>query len=157
MVSFSIRKKYEDVVSCDVVPMDMCHLLLRRLWQYDRDTCHNGKENTYSLKINGKKITLLPMKHKVTPKTQKLDKTLLSIKSFIHDCSDSDCAYMLGADLCVNNGGNGVEKNVGEVPSAIEELLGGYGDCTPIELPLGFSPMKNIQHANVSGLSLAGS
>ena len=83
MVSFSIQKKYGDVVSCNVVPMDVCHLLLGRPWQYDQDTCHNGKYNTYSLKINGK-ITLLPMKHKVTPKTQKLDKTLLSIKSYIH-------------------------------------------------------------------------
>jgi hypothetical protein len=68
MVPFSIRKKYEDVVSCNVVPMDMCHLLLGRPWQYDRDTCHNGRNNTYSLKINGKKITLLPMKHQVIPK-----------------------------------------------------------------------------------------
>ena len=50
MVSFSIQKKYEDMVSCDVVPMDVCHLLLGRSWQYDRDTSHNGKNNTYSLK-----------------------------------------------------------------------------------------------------------
>ena len=63
------------MVSCAVVPMDVCHLLLGKAWQYDRDTCHNGNDNTYSLKINGKKITLLPMKHKVTPKTQNLDKT----------------------------------------------------------------------------------
>ncbi len=34
---------------------------------------------------------------------------------------------MLDADLCVNNGGNEVEKNVDEVPSATEELLGGTG------------------------------
>ncbi len=79
------------------------------------------------MKINGKKITLLPMKHKVTSKMQKFDKTLLSIKSFIHGSSDNGYAYMLGGDLCVNNGGNEVEKNVGEVPSAIEELLGGMG------------------------------
>ena len=149
MVSFSIWKKYEDVVSCDVVPMDVCHLLLRRPWQYDRDTSHNGNNNTYSLKLNGKKFTLLSMKHKVT---QKLDKTLLLIKSFAHDHSDSGCAYMLGADLCANKGGNEVEKNMGDVPSAIKELLEEFGDYTPIELPLGLSPMKNIQHANVSGL-----
>ena len=90
----------------------------------DRDTSHNGKNNNYSLKLNGKKFTLLSMKHKVT---QKLDKTLLLIKSFAHDHSDSGCAYMLGADLYVNNEVNEVEKNVGEVPNAIEELLGGMG------------------------------
>ena len=111
----------------------------------DRDTSHNGKNNNYSLKLNGKKLTLLPMKHRVTPKTQKLDKTLLSKKLFIHDSSDSGCAYMLGADLCANNGGNEVEKNVGEVPSAIKELLEEFGGCAPMELPLGLSPMRDIQ------------
>jgi hypothetical protein len=29
-----------------VVPMNVCHLLLDRPWQYDRDVCHNGKANT---------------------------------------------------------------------------------------------------------------
>ena len=146
MVPFSIRKKYEDVVSCDVVPVDVCHLLLGRPWQYDRDTCHNGRNNTYTLKVKGKKITLLPMKHQVNPKPQKLDKTLLSTKTYICDSLELDCAYMLVADLCVTHGGNGVEESVGEVPSAIKELLEEFEDCTPIELPLGLPPMKDIQH-----------
>jgi len=30
LVSFSIRKKYFDEVWCDVVPMDVCHILLGR-------------------------------------------------------------------------------------------------------------------------------
>ncbi|XP_074570594.1 uncharacterized protein LOC141827268 [Curcuma longa] len=36
LVSFSIGKTYKDEVWCDVVPMDACHLLLGRPWQYDR-------------------------------------------------------------------------------------------------------------------------
>ena len=28
-------KDYKDEVSCDVVPMDACHILLGRPWQYD--------------------------------------------------------------------------------------------------------------------------
>ena len=146
MVPFSIRKKYEDFVSCDVVPMDVCHLLLGRPWQYDQDTCHNGRKNTCSLKVKGKKIILLPMKHQVSPKPQKLDKTLLSTNTLICDSLELDCAYMLVADLCVTHGGNGVEESVGEVPSAIKELLEEFEDCTPIELPLGLPPMKDIQH-----------
>jgi hypothetical protein len=147
IVLFSIRKKNEDVVSCDVVPMNVCHLLLERPWQYDWDICHNGRNNTYSLKINGKKITLLPMKHQVIPKSQKLDKTLLSTKTFICDSLELDCAYMLVADLCITHEGNGVEENMGEVPSAFKELLEEFEDCTPIDLPLGLPPMRDIQHA----------
>jgi hypothetical protein len=34
-----------------------------------------------------------------------------------------------------------------EIPSTIKELLEEFGDFTPIELPLGFPPMRDIQHA----------
>uniref|UniRef100_A0A2N9IR32 CCHC-type domain-containing protein n=1 Tax=Fagus sylvatica TaxID=28930 RepID=A0A2N9IR32_FAGSY len=117
----------------------------RRPWQYDRDTCHNGRNNTYSLKVKGKKITLLPMKHQVIPKPQKLE-TLLSTKTFICDSLELGCAYMLVADLCVTHGENGVGESVGVVPRAIKELLEEFADCTPIDLPLGLPPMRDIQH-----------
>ena len=103
-----------------MVPIDVCHLQLGKPWKYDQDTCHNGRNNTYSLKVNGNKITLLPMKHQVIPKPQKLDKTLLSTKTFICDSLELGCAYMLIADLCVTHGGNGMKESVGEVPSAIK-------------------------------------
>jgi hypothetical protein len=48
LVHFQIGRSKKNVVSCDVAPMDVCHLLLGRLWQYDRDTCHNARTNTYS-------------------------------------------------------------------------------------------------------------
>ncbi|KAH7682941.1 Zinc finger CCHC-type protein [Dioscorea alata] len=35
LVQFSISGKYKDEVMCDVVPMNACHLLLGRPWQYD--------------------------------------------------------------------------------------------------------------------------
>ncbi|KAF8082437.1 hypothetical protein N665_0826s0012 [Sinapis alba] len=47
LVSFSIGN-YKDSVTCDVIPMDACHLLLGRPWQFDRDATHRGKANTYS-------------------------------------------------------------------------------------------------------------
>lgn len=37
LVAFSIGT-YKEEVLCDVAPMDACHLLLGRPWQYDRDT-----------------------------------------------------------------------------------------------------------------------
>ena len=42
LVSFSIRKNYKDEVWCDVVPMDACHILLGRPWQYDWKVIHDG-------------------------------------------------------------------------------------------------------------------
>ncbi|PKU68071.1 RNA-directed DNA polymerase [Dendrobium catenatum] len=40
LITFSIRR-YKDQVWCDIVPMDACHLLLGRPWQYDRQTTHD--------------------------------------------------------------------------------------------------------------------
>ena len=52
---------YKDTVECDVVPMTVCHLLLGRPWQFDRDVRHNGRANTYQLNWQGKEIMLRPM------------------------------------------------------------------------------------------------
>jgi hypothetical protein len=60
LVSFSVGKKYFDNVWCDVVSMDACHILLGRLWQYDHSVVHEGRKNTYSLSIKGKKVVLAP-------------------------------------------------------------------------------------------------
>lgn len=35
-VTFSIGH-YKDSATCDVIPMDVCHLLFGRPWQFDRD------------------------------------------------------------------------------------------------------------------------
>ncbi|XP_074314229.1 uncharacterized protein LOC141649438 [Silene latifolia] len=61
IVSFSIGKVYKDEVICDLVPMDVCHLLLERPWEFDKNTIQQGMDNTYSFKHNGKKVTLTPL------------------------------------------------------------------------------------------------
>jgi hypothetical protein len=34
---------YNDNILCDVIPMDVCHLLVGRPWQYDRNVIHDGR------------------------------------------------------------------------------------------------------------------
>ncbi|KAF7135555.1 hypothetical protein RHSIM_Rhsim08G0252200 [Rhododendron simsii] len=46
LVSFSVGSKYKDQVWCDVVTMDVCHLLLGRPWQFDRKRIH-GKATDF--------------------------------------------------------------------------------------------------------------
>ena len=53
--------KYKDKVLCDVVPMEACHILLGRPWQFDRKVIHNGLTNEISLTHNGKKFVLQPL------------------------------------------------------------------------------------------------
>jgi len=60
-VEFQIGS-YEDGILCDVMPMDVCHVLLRRPWRYDMKAIHDGRKNTYTLEKNGHKHVLLPLK-----------------------------------------------------------------------------------------------
>ena len=60
MVTFSIGK-YRDKVLCDVVPMHVGHLLLRRLWQYDRKVQHERFHIRYSFLMERRVITLAPL------------------------------------------------------------------------------------------------
>ncbi|GJY14437.1 putative reverse transcriptase domain-containing protein [Tanacetum coccineum] len=63
-VLFSVGNTYKDNVWCDVVPMDACHLLLGRPWEYEHDITYNERTNTYSFLFREVKITLMPNKPK---------------------------------------------------------------------------------------------
>ena len=47
-------------VICDVLPMDVCHLLLGRLRLFDNHVIYHDHANTYSLKHNGCNLTMTP-------------------------------------------------------------------------------------------------
>jgi hypothetical protein len=63
LVEIKIRG-YKDEILCDVIPMDVCHLLMGRPWQYDRNVIHDGRKNTYTMEKNGRTHMLLPIKDK---------------------------------------------------------------------------------------------
>jgi hypothetical protein len=58
-VPFSIEGKYVDRVWCDVVDMNMCHLLLGKSWQDDKAAIYDETKNTYSFMLGKTKLTLL--------------------------------------------------------------------------------------------------
>jgi hypothetical protein len=69
---------YKDSIEFDVVPMMVCHLLLGRPWQFDRNVLHNGRANTYHLEFKGRKTNLQPMspQHIVNESRQKTEVNL---------------------------------------------------------------------------------
>ena len=60
-VPFSING-YEDKVECDVVTMHICHILLGRPWQFDRNVAHQGRANRFTLMHRVVFHSLLPKK-----------------------------------------------------------------------------------------------
>ena len=58
LVSFSIGK-YNDEVNCDVVPTHAGHILLNKLWKFDRKVIHNEFKNRHFFVKDNKTITLV--------------------------------------------------------------------------------------------------
>ena len=56
---------YKDEILCDIMPMDVIHILLGRPWQYDKKVVHDGRKNTYSVEKYGKRHTLSPLEGEV--------------------------------------------------------------------------------------------
>nr|KYP34616.1 hypothetical protein KK1_044415 [Cajanus cajan] len=59
-VKFSIGD-YKDKVLCDVIPMEACHILLGRPWQFDKQTIHDGLTNKISFTHKNKEIVFNPL------------------------------------------------------------------------------------------------
>nr|GEU69657.1 putative reverse transcriptase domain-containing protein [Tanacetum cinerariifolium] len=114
LVTFSTRTTYKVSVWCDVVPMDAYHLLLGRPWEYDRNTTHDGRANTYSLLFGGVKITLMSN----TPKelVNKPTGTLLTLSQFEDELEMGDevhKVFHVNLILCRVDGGDFVENYEG--------------------------------------------
>ncbi|XP_028552635.1 uncharacterized protein LOC110101527 [Dendrobium catenatum] len=60
-VHFSIGKNYDSEVVCDVIDMDVCHIILGRPWQFDVGAIHDGRANTYTFDWKGKTLRMLPI------------------------------------------------------------------------------------------------
>ncbi|KAI0529218.1 hypothetical protein KFK09_001765 [Dendrobium nobile] len=135
LVNFSIGT-YKEQLWCDVVPMDACHLLLGRPWQYDRQTIHDGTKNTYTFNYDGSPMVLVPLEEENTTKTT--EELLISYSQCRKAMQESTISYIL------------VVKEV--VPAAVtihprvQELLQEFCDVFPEEILAGLPPAREIQH-----------
>jgi len=81
-VEFHIGK-YKDKVTCDIMPMGVCHILFGRPWQYDRKVIHDGETNCYKFVKDGIKHILVPMKEEDAAETSGTKALLLGGKEFL--------------------------------------------------------------------------
>ena len=76
---------YRDEILCDVIPMDVCHILLGRPWQFDRKVIHDGRKNTYTLEKNGRTHMLLPIEDKEKKRESSSSILLMSGKYLLNE------------------------------------------------------------------------
>jgi len=132
LIKFSIGKIYQDEIWCDVVPMDACHVLLGRPWQYDRKVMHDGEKNTYTFWKDGSKVILLPLKD------EGKGETMLSERDLVKEMKVTGCCYALVVK-------KSEEEDI-SVPPKVVELLKEFVDVFPNELLDGLPPKRDIQH-----------
>ncbi|GJW81970.1 putative CCCH-type zinc finger family protein [Tanacetum coccineum] len=134
------RYNYREEVWCDVVPMDACHLLLGRPWQFDRRTIHDGMRNTYSFDKDGGKIVLGPSKFIISPRTTEVEGNYFMSKSeFSKAFEISKVSYALVIQEVRND-------DPLPPPHILIPLLKKFQSVFPEEIPTGLPPMRTIQH-----------
>jgi Reverse transcriptase (RNA-dependent DNA polymerase)/RNase H-like domain found in reverse transcriptase len=140
LVNFSIGEKYRDEVWCDVVPMDACHLLLGRPWQFDRKVHYDGFKNTYSFELNDVKITLSPSRMEMKSKPALNDSNFILSKSeFAEIFEESKIAFAL---VVKEVKGDRSTLILGPVVPLLEQ----FQNLVPDEIPAGLPPMRSVQH-----------
>ncbi|XP_058202674.1 uncharacterized protein LOC131317120 [Rhododendron vialii] len=140
LVSFSVGSTYKDQVWCDVVAMDVCHLLLGRPWQFDRRVMHDGGANTYSLMSGGTKMVLLPSKEIVAKSPVRESTNLLTRVQHEEEILATKVIFVL-----VSTASSPVVLDQ-NIPAIIQPLLSEFRDVFPMELPDGLPPLRDIQH-----------
>nr|AAQ72729.1 putative gag-pol polyprotein [Petunia x hybrida] len=122
MIKFKMGS-YVDEHLFDVVPMQACHLLFGRPWQFDRQVVHNGRVNNYTLQHEGRKFVLKPLtpkqvsddynrmkelreaaKAKSIIETSPLSKSMVAIPP--SSSTGGICAMMQAGELLRGNDGN---------------------------------------------------
>ena len=127
LVQFSIGHKYSDEVWCEVIPMDACHVLLGRPWQYDRQTKHDGFKNTYSFRKDGVNITLAPLDTRKTG-----TEALVLTKSAFMDFNKHSTPPLMYALVVAKQ-----NETHDTTPSEVKLLLEEFKEVFPNEIPAG--------------------
>ncbi|XP_020694320.1 uncharacterized protein LOC110108147 [Dendrobium catenatum] len=141
-VTFSIGKSYLCHITCDVLDMDVCHLILGRPWQYDTGAIHDGRANSYTLEWKGKRLKLVPGSHSssVGAAQNLFAARLVSGTALMRSQDQANSLLALVVhDQAVN------PSVVSHIPE-IQGLLQDYADVAATELPSALPPLRSLQH-----------
>ncbi|XP_020692653.1 uncharacterized protein LOC110106910 [Dendrobium catenatum] len=137
-VTFSIGKSYVCEVLCDVLDMDICHLILGRPWQFDVGAIHDGHENTYNFEWKQRKIRLLPCSTSDGDKElpDKSTMFVVTCQSLINSWKES--SWMLALVASTNHADEG---GGAKIPTTVRDILQCYKEVWPAALPNELPPL----------------
>eukprot|EP00253_Pinus_taeda_P030039 PITA_30039 len=138
-VEFQIGR-HKDKIICHVIPIDVCHILLGRPWQFDRSAVHDGKTNCYKFVKDGIKHTLVPIKEESAAETSGVKALLMGRKEFIKQIEDSEVNFaVIKRPKAVI-----LHTQISDLPEEIQKLLQEFGDIVVDDLPDELPPRRGI-------------
>ncbi|XP_020683521.2 uncharacterized protein LOC110100366 [Dendrobium catenatum] len=142
-VTFSIGRQYICDVLCDVLDMDMCHLILGCPWQFDAGVVYDGRANVYTLEWKGKRLRLLPkLRDDKTQTTSAATSSVMQIvsgPSLLLAWASEDPMW----SLVITDSGGSLPISI---PEEIHQLLSEFREICPEDLPATLPPLRTIQH-----------
>ncbi|XP_020887735.1 uncharacterized protein LOC110230088 [Arabidopsis lyrata subsp. lyrata] len=143
-VPISIGKHYKEEVLCDVLDIDVCHILLGRPWQYDNDVTYRGRDNVLMFTWGVHKIAMAPVLHFHKDSVKKKCSFLVmthSEKELDESFKETNCFYPV-----VIKGLMSAVKEEMSIPEDVLEILEEFKELIVDELPNELPPMRDIQH-----------
>jgi hypothetical protein len=134
---------YKDETLCDVIPMDECHILLGRLWQFDRNVIHDGRKNTYTLEKNGRTHMLLPIEEKRVKEEANTNILLMSGKELLKEVKEEQemqFVVVRKPKFILTS------TSMDDLPEEVQELLDNFVDIVVDELSNSLPPIRSISH-----------
>eukprot|EP00253_Pinus_taeda_P033803 PITA_33803 len=131
-----------DKVICDIVPMDVCHILLGRPSQYDQKFVHDRKKNCYKFVKDGIKNTLVPIKKEETTESSGIKVLLVGGKKFLKQIEYDDIKYVVVRRPRVVL----LHTEIFDLPKEIQDLLQEFSDIVVDDLPNKLPPKQSISH-----------
>jgi hypothetical protein len=142
LVEFKIGG-YRDEILCDVIPMDVCHLLLGRPWQYERNVIHDGRKNTYTLEKNGRTHMLLSIKDKEVKPEVSNTVLLMSGKELLTEVKKKEePQFIVVRKPKIVLTSTRVDDLLEEVQKLLEEFV----DIVVDELPHSLPSIRSVSH-----------
>ena len=141
---------YKDDIWCDVLPMDVGHIILGRPWLYDLDVTLHGRSNSCSFVFEGKKIKLTPLQPKPIEVNKKREVmapkglNIISHKAFERVANQESVVLALVAREVPLEIPLALHE---EPPAEVKSVLDEFQDVFPEDLPDHLPPMRDIQHA----------
>lgn len=122
--------------------MDSCHLLLGRLWQFDRKAIHDGETNSYAFTKEGVTYKIQSLVEDEGTKTSGPNVLLAREKEFLRVFKKGDGEHY---DLLVKP--SQAEKIKHEVlPTEVQQLLEQFKDIVSDGTPARLPPPKAVNH-----------